>query len=290
MKKCAICNSKNIVPYKRLSFVNDILLLLKCNNCNFVFQKNFNNIDLSYDENYYLREKIISTRFLKEKAEYKFNLIKPFISNKKKILEIGCSTGEFLEVCQSNGYETTGLEISRIAYNKSKEKGLNILHGDIDAVYQLSHKFDVLIMFDVLEHLTDFNIFFKNISSILDENGVIIIETPNYNSIIRLFNPYKWVGYNKFHLTYFNPYNLNLLLSKYGFKKEIISTSIIDVFSLNFWKRTYPYYLLSSLIKNIMCNNKELSNFSFPLFNKYNFDKLHLNGDEMIGIFFLQLI
>ena len=130
MDKCQICNSHSIQHFKLVRIENNKIELLKCEKCKFTFQKNFNKKKLDYDKGYYLREKIISPTFLINKANYKFNLIKPFLKNKKSLLEIGCSTGEFLEICKDNNLNVSGLEISGKAVDICQKKSLPIIKGD----------------------------------------------------------------------------------------------------------------------------------------------------------------
>jgi 2-polyprenyl-3-methyl-5-hydroxy-6-metoxy-1,4-benzoquinol methylase len=287
--KCDICNSKKIIKYNKIIIQNNELDLYRCKSCNFIFQKDYKYIDLSYDETYYLREKKISSDFLQQKAEYKFSLIKSYLHNKKKIFEIGSSTGELLEVCKKNNFEVSGLEISKIASQISEQKGIKVLNAGIDSLSEINEKYDAVIMFDVIEHLTDINNFFINLKKILKTGSVIILETPNFNSLLRLLNPCKWVGYNKYHLIYFNPFNLTMLLNKYGFEKVLLKTSVIDVFSINFLKRTLPYSIVSSIAKKIFSKKINSQKTYLPLLNRYNFCSKHLYGDEIFAIFNLSI-
>lgn len=285
MNKCPICNSKFIQHFKVLSIENNKIELLKCEKCNFTFQKNFNEKNLDYDKGYYLREKKISPTFLINKANYKFNLIKSFLKNKKSILEIGCSTGEFLQICKDNNLNVSGLEISGKAVDICQKKYLPVIKNDTKFLKNINQFFDVVIAFDVIEHLTDLNDFMINVSSVLNENGLVIIEMPNFNSILRIMNPFKWIGYNKYHLTYFNPYNLNMLFTKFNFKNVYLNTSCLDIKSLNFWKRTILFEILRFFYKKFFQNQNDDVKVKLPSFNRYNFNKINFYGDEIFAVY-----
>ncbi|HOK40050.1 MAG TPA: class I SAM-dependent methyltransferase [bacterium] len=282
MDSCLICSNCDIKYLQKIKIEDIELIIYQCYKCGFAFQSEFKTKKLDYDEDYYLREKSFPQNFLKEKAEYKFSLIKNFLAGKKSILEIGCSTGELLEILKKNNYEVIGIEISEKARKICNEKNL-IVYDDNFFVNNSSKKFDVIIALDVIEHLNSPDLFLKKIKNLLNTNGIIILETPNFNSILRKLNPYFWIGYNKYHLIYFNCENIIKFFEKNNFKKIYINTSLIDFFSLNFWKRTIIFNLIKNIIKKMLkVSNKKIL---FPTINKYNFKKINYYGDEIFAVF-----
>lgn len=285
MYKCAVCGSKSITYFNYLRIENSGFELYKCNRCNFTFQKDFSNKILNYDEDYYLREKEIDKKFLQAKSNYKYDFIKPFLKNKKSILEIGCSTGEFLEVCKIQNYIVEGIEISAKAVEICRQKNLPVIVGDSYTLSKLSEKYDVVVGFDVIEHLTDIGDFVNNVYNILNKDGIIIVETPNFNSLLRILNPKKWIGYNQYHLTYFNPFNLNMLFAKSRFKNIYMNTSSLDIYTFNFWKRTVIFDWIKEFISAFLPKITESKKVKFPTYNRYNNYKKWYYGDEIIGVF-----
>ncbi len=89
---------------------------------------------------------------------------------KGKILEIGCATGDFLDVAAFLGYDCYGIEISEWAASIAKEKGHNVINIDISSLninLNFNEDFDAIFMLDVLEHLAYPNRVIKLLSSYL---------------------------------------------------------------------------------------------------------------------------
>ena len=103
--------------------------------------------------------------------------------HKKKILEVGCAEGGLLESLQSIGMDVYGVELSpeRAEIAKQKDYSLKVSVGDItdpNLASKLNDKFDVIIMREVIEHLSDKNAAFNNLDKLLNENGYLFISFP----------------------------------------------------------------------------------------------------------------
>ena len=136
--------------------------------------------------------------------------------NIKKIdvLDIGCGGGLISESLARLGSDVTGIDFVEdnivIAKNHSLKRGLkiNYIHGDVEKI-NISKNFDLIIIFELLEHLSDWKSFFLKINKKLKKNGVIIISTINRNIISKILAIYfaedilNWIpkgthNYNKF--------------------------------------------------------------------------------------------
>jgi 2-polyprenyl-3-methyl-5-hydroxy-6-metoxy-1,4-benzoquinol methylase len=100
----------------------------------------------------------------------------------KTSLEIGCGSGEFSSlVKQRLNTETWAVEINEEVANKAAEKLDNVIIGD--AVESLDkvpdNRFDCVILFDVLEHLSDPESLLSALKTKLTSNGVIVASIPN---------------------------------------------------------------------------------------------------------------
>lgn len=102
-----------------------------------------------------------------------------------KILDVGCGLGFFLKVCDELSFDTYGIDGSEYAISQAK----NITKAKLSAS-DLSKKdfpfadnfFDIVTSFDVLEHLENDEIFFREIKRVLKKNGIAIISTPDGKS------------------------------------------------------------------------------------------------------------
>ena len=104
------------------------------------------------------------------------------------ILDLGCGGGLVSESLARLGANVTGIDFIenniKVAKYHSSKKNLNInyLHGDIENL-NLQKKYDLIIIFEVLEHLNDWKIFLQNIRKYLKKNSKVIISTINRNII-----------------------------------------------------------------------------------------------------------
>jgi len=169
--------------------------------------------------------------------------------NKIKILDVGCGGGLVSEGMSKLGADVTGIDfvkeninIAKLHAYKNKLK-IKYMVKDFE-VENIKSKFDVIIIFEVLEHLHDWKLFLKKIRLNLKSNGVLIISTINKNLISKFLtidlaeNFLKWIPLNthEFH-KFIKPEELDFFLSKNNFKNINFRGLVYDPFKLN-WKLT----------------------------------------------------
>jgi SAM-dependent methyltransferase len=143
----------------------------------------------------------------------------------KKIMDIGSGPGYFLKVGKDRGWEVTGIEPGKHAYQFSTQKlGLDIFNGFFSVQ---NHKdfgtFDVVHINNVLEHITDPRQFLKLTYGILNPYGLICVTVPNdFNPlqkiIVDLYKKDRWWVSPKEHVNYFNMDSLSFLMKSSGFE------------------------------------------------------------------------
>lgn len=110
----------------------------------------------------------------------------------KKILEIGCGTGEISKRLADYGYEVCGIDISEEMINIAKTKYLNldIKKQDMRTI-KTENEFDAIVcVFDALNYLQNFEelkLSFENIKRALKPNGVFLFDVLNRKMIDSMF-------------------------------------------------------------------------------------------------------
>jgi len=100
--------------------------------------------------------------------------------NGKKILDVGCGEGKYMELLQKQGFELVGIDISKIQVEKCKSKGLNaIIHDLHEKLPFEDNEFDDVIAFGVIEHLFNHHVFLKELKRVTRPDGKIFLSTPN---------------------------------------------------------------------------------------------------------------
>jgi len=210
-----------------------------------------NELKKYYDEKFYNAnyDKQINDSSLKVQSEEKefiriqYEDILETIREKtrgKKLIDIGCGYGKFLEFCQTYGYEVFGLDPSPEAIDYTKALGINAINVDFEDIKnKVNIKYDVAVMLNVFEHLRDPHTILNDIrENILKDNGLLIIKVPNeFNKLQEIANQeYNlkswWVSVPQ-HVNYFSIPHLVNLINNSGFEvflKE--STFPLEIFIL----------------------------------------------------------
>ena len=159
-----------------------------------------------------------------------------------RILDVGCATGEFLDMMDRMGrWEVHGVETSPAATRYAREcHGLDVCNGELaEAGYPDSY-FDVITIWDVLEHVHDPTGTLAEMNRILKPQGLAIIRVPNASTWdARLFGPY-WVGLDApRHLYIFSLETLAAFLQNAGFEVRQMRSVMLGylpfALSVQFW-------------------------------------------------------
>jgi len=141
-------------------------------------------------------------------------------------LEIGSGSGSFTRAAQGEGIRLRGLEISASAVLRAREQGTaNIETGTIEKAVGEGWIFDAVILFHVLEHLPDPRDFMKDLSAVLREGGMLILQVPNTDSWQAKIFGRRWYGLDcPRHVCNYSLKSLEALLGGSGFKIRMIET------------------------------------------------------------------
>ena len=158
------------------------------------------------------------------------------IGKKGRILDVGCATGFFLDQAHKAGWEVYGVELSAWAvdYAKNKLQLPNITQGALKDANYPANFFDVVVLKDVIEHLTDPKETLEQIRHVLKPAGIMCCNTPDIDSLASKILGAKWWGIKQSHLFYFNKNTLNALFEATGFVPLKIR-SHARTFTLNYW-------------------------------------------------------
>ena len=142
----------------------------------------------------------------------------------RRVMDVGCGTGIFLEAAREQGWEGVGVEPSAAAADHCRKKGLQV----IEAPFRLSSAasgapFDVVHMRNVLEHVADPAEMLRAAKEILVRGGLLVAAVPNdYNPLqraLRQAGGYRpWWLAPPHHLNYFDFDSLEGLLARCGYE------------------------------------------------------------------------
>ncbi|MBU0951839.1 MAG: class I SAM-dependent methyltransferase [Elusimicrobia bacterium] len=185
--KCNICGNDG-----RVLFDLGDYHIRKCLNCRFSWVEEVFDEKILSGRNYYWAKGffIDNEQLLRAGSGKEALLIKKCADKNnitgKRWLDIGSGFAYLISEAVKIGYEVTGIEVNKETadYVCSKEK-LNILTSLISDVNLEKESFDIITLFDVLEHLLDPKDAFLKGAEYLKKNGLLVIEVPDDNSLIR---------------------------------------------------------------------------------------------------------
>jgi len=159
---------------------------------------------------------------LKKEAEF----IQQYVS-KGKLLDVGCSSGDFFEFFPQPGWERYGVEVSSSAAAYSAQTyAAQVFAGTLQEAYWQSEFFDLVSMIDMLYYVDDPQRDLCEVRRILKPKGLLALEISGQaymffrsRGFVTLLLEGRWCRLNsQSHLFWFNPRGLQQLLEKCGFK------------------------------------------------------------------------
>lgn len=217
MTQCRICEFSK----RKKVLSKDGFKIVRCNNCGFGYYTNppsEKELKTIYNEGYH---QYISNAEYMADARKKYKFVKRYSSGKIKVLDYGCAWGQFLSLIKKDGHEALGFDISRFAAKKAKSLyGIKIKTGKLLKNTFKQSEFDVIVSFDVIEHILDFNRTLKLFKHWLKPNGFLFLTTPSLDSIDAKLLKKRWYGFTRIpqHVNYFSNKSLKMALENNGFK------------------------------------------------------------------------
>jgi 2-polyprenyl-3-methyl-5-hydroxy-6-metoxy-1,4-benzoquinol methylase len=210
---CPICNygkTEKIIRQKQFD-------IIKCLNCGLQFvwpQPKRERLKEIYAKKYFIGNTNTPKGYadygqledeLSKEAKKRIALINKYC-RRKNLLDIGCSTGIFLEEAKRQGYKVTGNEISPYALKILKQKQIACFPGAVEDGVLPKGCFDIVTAWDVIEHVSEINKTVKEIENSLKDRGYLFLTTPDTQSLDSILMGKYWYNYQKApeHLLFLN--------------------------------------------------------------------------------------
>jgi len=170
----------------------------------------------------------------------KLKLINSFQSDEKKLLDVGCGTGDFLQMAKKNNWQVSGIEPNEKARLIANQKTNNSVY-EIEQLLKLEkHSFDVITLWHVLEHLPKLHEQISIFKSLLKQNGTLIIAIPNYKSFDAKYYKNFWAAYDvPRHLWHFNQTSISKLFASQNMKVEKTQPMKFDAYYVSLLSEKY---------------------------------------------------
>lgn len=174
-------------------------------------------------------------RSYQPEGERRLPLVRPFLKPEDDVLEIGSSTGYFLDDVRGYVKSVTGMEPSQAYCEYANSIGVKT-HQSLDELS--GNRYDVIFLYYVLEHLRDPIGYMSSLSNWLKPNGRILLEVPNVDDIllspynIPNFAPFYW---QKAHYYNFSHKTLKDVIMRAGYDVQMIPAQRYDLSNHMVW-------------------------------------------------------
>jgi 2-polyprenyl-3-methyl-5-hydroxy-6-metoxy-1,4-benzoquinol methylase len=240
---CPVCQKKSKFSYLQdYQNENGQFSLYECFYCQVQFWQPFQNPGKNWYEDY-KDNKLRISDFSEETTDIHVKNswnTKQFFKNplfresrNKKILDLGCGTGEFLSEVKKLGYDVYGVDFdeNEIALIKENFDIENVFAEDIFKFLKKKQEiFDVISGFEILEHLDKPKEFLNLIYQALKPGGYLILSVPNRERFFGKIT--EWWDFPPGHLTRWNSKSLKNILQQTRFKiMEIKENRLFEYFT-----------------------------------------------------------
>lgn len=137
--------------------------------------------------------------------------------NGRSLLDVGAYIGVFVEVARKAGWDAIGVEPSEWATQEAQKQGLPVYQGTQDAPDIQGKLFDVVTMWDVIEHVDDPNGEIAKAYTLLKPDGWLVLHTMDVDSLTAKVMGSRWPWFMDMHLYYFSQRTMADMLRRNGF-------------------------------------------------------------------------
>jgi len=265
LKACPLCDAKQ---FKEHLVVKDYFLskeefqLCRCVKCDLIFtnpRPNSEEITEYYRSTEYISHSnntdsltsIIYKGVRSYTLKKKYQLINKYLSPRPQVrhLDYGCGTGHFINYTTKKGWISYGYEPDETALSASSYQVKPLIYNDLGSISK--HKYDIISLFHVLEHVHNLEQILKLLLAQLKDQGLLILALPNHKSYDANYYKEHWAGYDvPRHLYHFNQNSIQQLAKIYGLKIEHCEPMRFDSYYVSILSEKYQSHN-ASFIKGI---------------------------------------
>ncbi len=139
-----------------------------------------------------------------------------------RLLDVGAGTGIMVDEASAKGFDAIGVEPSGPLQAVAEAQGIKVLHGVLPHP-DVSGKFDIVASIDVIEHVPDPVDLLRQMVSVMSDDGICVLVTPDVGSLAARIMGARWWHYRIAHIGYFNTSTLERAMAAVGLKSISVS-------------------------------------------------------------------
>lgn len=220
MTHCEICLATKFSPTHSI--------LQKCLNCGHIFalvDLDDEGIESLYQKSYFNGDEYVNYEnevdSLRANFQIRNNELKPFlVDDTGSLLDVGCAYGFYVKEAETLFSSTLGIDVARDAVLRGKSLlDVNLQVGDLLTYDFKDQKFNVITMWDTIEHLQSPRLYVEKIATLLKPNGIFAFTTGDISALVPKIRGGKWrMIHPPTHIHYFSPQTAEKLLDQFNFR------------------------------------------------------------------------
>jgi 2-polyprenyl-3-methyl-5-hydroxy-6-metoxy-1,4-benzoquinol methylase len=225
--RCCVCGNHDPLKF-HLKYQKDKFAVVSCDNCGFLFIPPYYRKQIKYEQ-YKNADVTAAVRsgnnWVKvQRHKLRFKFIRRYIKS-GKLFDLGAGWGHFMLAGKELGYDVYGIEIADQPYQYCvNDLKLPVDHIDFFKMNE-SKKFDVITMWDVLEHIDKANEFLDKCSRLSKPGGWLFLQVPQIDSYFAKKYKDEWKMMGLDHVNYFSKDTITKILSQHGYEIVKIKSS-----------------------------------------------------------------
>lgn len=217
---CRVCRGRAVATFSKRGFQ-----IARCGVCDVEFVADPRREVVNYDAGYfsqqtsegyaaYLQDRDLVRENFERRARWLARLVPG-----GRLLDVGAAYGFFVSVASKAGFDAVGLEpAADCASFAGRELDVEVITGRIEDSRFEEGSFDVVTMFDVIEHLEDPRAAVRRSQELLRPGGLLVVETGDAKSLLARLCGRHWYFYDPpQHITFFSLESLSRMVAEAGF-------------------------------------------------------------------------
>jgi 2-polyprenyl-3-methyl-5-hydroxy-6-metoxy-1,4-benzoquinol methylase len=248
---CCVCGNDDKDKFQ-LKYQKENFAVVTCNNCSLHFIPPYYRKKIQYTQ--YKNADVTAAiragnNWIKiQRHKLRFKFIQKFIKS-GKLFDLGAGWGHFMLAGKELGYDVYGVEIAEQPYLYCvNDLKLPVDHIDFFEMDE-SKKFDVITMWDVLEHIDKADVFLEKCSKLTKPDGYLFLQVPQIDSYFAKRHKDNWKMMGLDHVNYFGKDTITKILARNGYEVVKIKSS--------FEIKLFIMYTLLPFIKKFKSDKKQ---------------------------------